>query len=182
MYKNNQLWNRYFPRSQRISYRYRETLRCPSIYIIDLNKFLLLFFLTITKQKYFSSSPKLLFNYIVFEFTLLLVVRPQYSENYIATIFFTLEWASSRVTRDYLITHKICPTQCAPNVFRILGSVDALNEKMGVNLTYHDVNWIYNRQHLKGQGCYLKTRVPKVRFISCLPDTNKGMDKDFLIL
>ena len=87
-----------------------------------------------------------------------------------------------RVTRVYLITHRLCPTQCAPNVFRILGSVDALNEKMGVNLTYHDVNWIYNRQHLKGQGYYLKTRVPKVRFISCLLDTNKGMDKDFLIL
>ena len=61
MYKNNQLWNRYFPRSQRISYRYRETPWCPSIYIIDLNQFLLLFLLTITKQKYFSSSPKLFF-------------------------------------------------------------------------------------------------------------------------
>ena len=61
MYKNNQLWNRYFPRSQRISYRYRETPWCPSIYFIDLNQFLLLFLLTITKQKYFSSSPKLFF-------------------------------------------------------------------------------------------------------------------------
>ena len=61
MYKNNQLWNRYFPRSQRISYRYRETPWCPSIYFIDLNQLLLLFLLTITKQKYFSSSPKLFF-------------------------------------------------------------------------------------------------------------------------
>ena len=85
MYKNNQLWNRYFPRSQRISYRYRETPRCFSIYIIDLNQFLLLFLLTINKQKYFSSSPKLLFNYIVFEFTLLIVVQPWYFENYITT-------------------------------------------------------------------------------------------------
>ena len=94
MYKNNQLWNRYFLRSQRISYRYRETPRCPSIYIIDLNQLLLLFLLTITKQKYFSYSPKLLFNYIVFEFTPLLVIRPRYSENYIATISCTWEWAS----------------------------------------------------------------------------------------
>ena len=67
-------------------------------------------------------------------------------------------------------------------MFRILGSVDALNKKMGVNLTRHDVNWIYNRQHLKGQGYYLKTRVPVVRLILCLPDTNKGMDKDFVIV
>ena len=94
MYKKNQLWNRYFLRSQSISYRYRETPRCPSIYIIDLNQFLLLFLLTITKQKYFSSSTKLLFNYIVYESILLLVVRPRYSENYIATISCTWEWAS----------------------------------------------------------------------------------------
>ena len=61
MYKNNKLWNRYFPRSQRISYWYRETPWCPNIYFIDLNQFLLLFLLIITKQKYFSSSPKLFF-------------------------------------------------------------------------------------------------------------------------
>ena len=67
-------------------------------------------------------------------------------------------------------------------MFKILGSVDALNEKMSVNLTHHNINWVYNRQHLKVQGYYLKTRVPEVRLISCLPDTNKGMDKDFLIV
>ena len=33
------------------------------------------------------------------------------------------------VTRDYLRSHKLAPTQCAPNMFRILGCVDALNEK-----------------------------------------------------
>ena len=95
MYKSNQLWNIYFLRSQRISYRYRETPRCPSIYIIDFNRFLLLFLLTITKQKYFSSSSKLLFKYIVFEFTLLLVVQPRYYENYIVTISCTWKWASN---------------------------------------------------------------------------------------
>jgi len=67
-------------------------------------------------------------------------------------------------------------------MFRILGSVDSLNEKMGVNLTHHDVNWAYNCQLLKSISYYLKTRFPKVRFISCLPETNKGMDQDFLII
>ena len=67
-------------------------------------------------------------------------------------------------------------------MFRILGSVDALNEKIGVALTHHDVNWVYNYQLLKSQGYYLKTRVSKVRLISCLPKTNKGMDQDFLIV
>ena len=45
-----------------------------------------------------------------------------------------------RVTRDYLIAHRLAPTQCAPNMFRILGSVNAFNKKMGVNLNHHDVN------------------------------------------
>ena len=44
------------------------------------------------------------------------------------------------VIRDYLRAHKLAPTQCAPNMFRILESIDALNEKMGLRLTYHDVN------------------------------------------
>ena len=32
-----------------------------------------------------------------------------------------------RVTKDYLIAHRICHHQCAPNLFRVLGSVNALN-------------------------------------------------------
>ena len=86
------------------------------------------------------------------------------------------------VTRDYLRVHRLAPTQCAPNMFRILGSVDALNEKMVLNLTHHDVNWVYNIHHLKRQGYYLKTKYPEVRLISCLLESNKGMNKDFLII
>ena len=67
-------------------------------------------------------------------------------------------------------------------MFRILGSVDALNEKMGVNLTHHDVNWVYNRHKLTGQGYYLKTKEPAIKLISCLPESNKGMNKDYLIV
>ena len=69
------------------------------------------------------------------------------------------------VTRDYLRAYRLAPTQCAPNMFRILGSVNALNEKMGLGLTHHDVNWIYNLHHLKRQRYYLKSRYPEVRLI-----------------
>ena len=86
------------------------------------------------------------------------------------------------VTRDHLRAHRLAPTQCALNMFRILGSVDALNEMMGLDLTHHDVNWVYNLHHLKGQGYYLKSRYPKIRLIQCLPDSNKGLNKDFLIV
>ena len=33
----------------------------------------------------------------------------------------------SRITRDYLRSHRLCPQQCVPNFFRILGVVDALD-------------------------------------------------------
>ena len=65
------------------------------------------------------------------------------------------------VTRDYLRAHRLAPTQCASNIVRILGSVNTLNEKMSLNLTYHDVNWVYNIHHLKGQGYYLKLGIPR---------------------
>ena len=87
-----------------------------------------------------------------------------------------------RVTRDYLIAHRLAPTQCAPNMFRILGSVNAFNKKMGVNLNHHDVNWLYNYHKLTGQSYYLKTREPAVRLILCLLESNKGMNKDYLIV
>ena len=68
-------------------------------------------------------------------------------------------------------------------MFRILGSVDALNEKLGIQLTHHDVNWVYSCQKgADGGGYYLKTRVPTIRLISCFPKTNKGMDEDILIV
>ena len=44
------------------------------------------------------------------------------------------------VTKDYLRAHRLAPTQCAPNIFRILGSVDALNKQMDLGLIHHDVN------------------------------------------
>ena len=44
------------------------------------------------------------------------------------------------VVRDYLRHFRLAPIQCAVNMFRILGSVDALNEQMGLRLTHHDVN------------------------------------------
>ena len=61
------------------------------------------------------------------------------------------------VTRDFLRAHKLAPTQCVLDMFRILGSDDALNEKMGLCPTHHDINWIYNLHHLDGQGYYLKS-------------------------
>ncbi|XP_050278148.1 uncharacterized protein LOC126719660 [Quercus robur] len=52
---------------------------------------------------------------------------------------------------------------------------------MDLKLTHHDVNWVYNLHHLKGQGYYLRSRYPKVKLIQCLPTSNKNLKEDFLI-
>ena len=54
------------------------------------------------------------------------------------------------ITRIYLRFFRLSPTQCATNMFRVLGSIEALNERMNLNLTHHDVNWVYNLHNLKG--------------------------------
>ena len=86
-----------------------------------------------------------------------------------------------RVTRDYLINHRLCPHQCAPNLFGVLGSVDALNEYIGLGLTWHDVFHMYEYHSLADSGYYLKSKSSIVKFVSCLPKSNKGMKGDYLI-
>ena len=85
------------------------------------------------------------------------------------------------VTRDYLIAHRLCSHQCAPNLFRVVSSVDAFNEQMGLNLTWHNVVWMYECHLLTDSGYYLKSRSSIIRLVSCLPKSNKGMKDDFLI-
>ena len=84
------------------------------------------------------------------------------------------------VVRDYLRHFRLAPIQCAVNMFRILGSVDALNEQMGLRLTHHDVNWCYNLQYLTGKTYYMKARDERVCLIQCLPESSKGLNKTSL--
>ena len=96
-----------------------------------------------------------------------------------------IEWGMTipigTLTRNFLRFFRLSPTQCDPNMFRVLQSIEALNERMNLNLIHHDVNWIYNLHNLKGHGYYLKSRNPAVRLIQCLPISNKGLKDDFLI-
>ena len=88
----------------------------------------------------------------------------------------------SRVIRDYLITHRICPHQCASNLFTVLGSVDAVNKQMGLGLTWHDVVWMYECHFLSDSVYYLKSRSSEVRLISGHLKSNKVMKDGFLIV
>ena len=87
----------------------------------------------------------------------------------------------SRITRDYLLNHRLCPHQCAANMFRVLGCVDALNDQMNLGLTWHDIAYLYECHFFSG-GYYLKSQSNEVRLISCLPKSNKGMKDDYLVV
>ena len=87
-----------------------------------------------------------------------------------------------RITTSYLRFFRLSPTQCAPNMFRVLGSIEALNTRLNLGLTHHDVNWVYNLQRLKDEGYYLKSRFSEIRLIQCLPQSNKGLKDDYLIV
>ena len=87
-----------------------------------------------------------------------------------------------RITQDYLRAHRLCPQQCAPNFFRVLGSIDALDRHLGLGLTWYDVAHLYEG-HIESQaGFYLKSRSNVVKLISRIPKSNKGMKDDYLIL
>ena len=87
-----------------------------------------------------------------------------------------------RITKDYLRIHRLCPQQSAPNFFRILGAVDALDRHLGLGLSWYDVVHLYEGHQQKGAGFYLKSRSDAVKLISCLPKSNKGMKDDYLIV
>ena len=86
-----------------------------------------------------------------------------------------------RVTKDYLISHRLTPYLCAPNLFRVLGCVDALNEQMGLGLTWHNVVHMYECHKLASMGYYLKSQSKVVRLMSYLPKSNKDMKDNYLI-
>ena len=88
----------------------------------------------------------------------------------------------SRITKDYLRAHRLCPQQCAPNFFRVLGVIDALDRHLGLGLTWYDVAHLYEGHIEARAGFYLKSRSSVVKLISCLPKSNKGMKDDFLIM
>ena len=86
-----------------------------------------------------------------------------------------------RITRDYLLNHKLTHHQYTANMFRVLGCVDTLNDQMNLSLTWHDVAHLYECHSLFG-GYYLKSRSDEIRLISCLPKSNKGLKDDYLVV
>ena len=87
-----------------------------------------------------------------------------------------------KITRDYLHAHRLCTHQCAPNHFRVLVSIDTLDQHLGLRLTWYDVAHLYECHIESRAGFYLKSHSSVVKLISYLPKSNKGMKDDYLIL
>ena len=87
-----------------------------------------------------------------------------------------------RITRDYLLNHRLCPHQRVPNLFRVLRSANSLNDLMDLGLTWHDIVHMYECHSLANTRYYLKSRSDVVRLISCLLKSNKGLKDDHLVI
>ena len=87
-----------------------------------------------------------------------------------------------RITRDYLLNHRLYPHQCAPNLFRVLRSANALNDLMDLGLTWHNIVHMYECHSLANTRYYLKSCSDVVRLISCLLKSNKGLKDDYLVI
>ena len=88
----------------------------------------------------------------------------------------------SDLLNNFLRHFKVCPDQCTLNAFRVVSSIDKLNERLCLKLTKHDTNYIYSFQESKTLRFYFKIRLGEVRLISSLLDSNKETEGDYLII
>ena len=70
--------------------------------------------------------------------------------------------------------------QLPPNFFRVVSCVSRLNQLFGLQLDHHDINFMYSLCRNIESDYYLKTRDNRVRFISCLPDSNRNSTGEFV--
>lgn len=86
----------------------------------------------------------------------------------------------SRLLTNFLRHFKVFSDQCTPNMFRVVSNVNELNQRLGLNLIEHDINYVYSFQdsktsrfYYKTSGFYFKTRHREVRLTLGLSDSVK---------
>ena len=74
----------------------------------------------------------------------------------------------------------LCPDQLPPNFYRVVSCVNRLNYTFDLQLDHHDINHMYSLCGNKTSNYYLKTRDNRIRLISCLPDSNRNLAREFV--
>jgi hypothetical protein len=83
---------------------------------------------------------------------------------------------------DFLDYFRISPTQISPNIFRIVNGVAELNRRLGFNLTVHDIIATYFLRTTQHEAFSLRPRDVNNTLVNSLPNTNKEMTDDFLLV
>jgi hypothetical protein len=83
---------------------------------------------------------------------------------------------------QFLTHFRLSPLQCVPNVFRIVMGMAVLMEKLGLNLTVHDITYVYSLQTTSKDQYTLVARNSDRKLVTGLPDSSKGRDVDFLVI
>jgi hypothetical protein len=69
----------------------------------------------------------------------------------------------------FLAHFKLNPLQCASNVFRIVMGTAVLMEKLGLNLTVHDITYVYSLQTTGRDQYTLVARNADRKLVNCVP-------------
>ena len=83
---------------------------------------------------------------------------------------------------QFLTHFRLSPLQCIPNVFRVVMGMAVLMKKLGLNLTVHDITYVYRLQVTGRKKYTLVARNSNRKLVTVLSDSNKGQDEDFLVI
>ena len=83
---------------------------------------------------------------------------------------------------DFLNYFNLSPTQISPNIFRIVMGILELNRQLGIDLTIYDIMATYTLYSTKHEAYSLRPRHIERTLVNSLPDTNKNMSDDYLMV
>uniref|UniRef100_A0A2N9ENV8 Uncharacterized protein n=1 Tax=Fagus sylvatica TaxID=28930 RepID=A0A2N9ENV8_FAGSY len=83
---------------------------------------------------------------------------------------------------NFLDYFNLSPTQINPNIFRIIMGVVKLNCRLGLDLTVHDIIATYSLRTSGHEAYSLRLWDVENTLVNSLPDTNKNMTDDFLLV
>jgi hypothetical protein len=75
---------------------------------------------------------------------------------------------------QFLIHFRLNPLQCVPNVFRVVMGTTILIDKLNLNLTVHDITYLYKLQLTDKKQYTLVARNSDRKLVTGLLDSSKG--------